>query len=31
MTATRDYVTKAYDLKTVVPVDTLYTNEFLPK
>lgn len=31
MTATRDYVTKAYDLKTVVPVDALYTNEFLPK
>ncbi|MGH7248824.1 MAG: ABC transporter substrate-binding protein, partial [Pseudomonadota bacterium] len=31
MTLTRDIVAKAYDLKTDVPVDSLYSDQFLPK
>jgi hypothetical protein len=30
MTSTRDLVTAALSLKRVVPVDELYTGQFLP-
>jgi hypothetical protein len=30
MTLTRDLLTKYMNLKTVVPVEDLYTNDFLP-